>query len=74
MRTYIVVPVFHQEGYSLALCALSIRVPLQLVLGSSDIVDQLPIGEGPARERVYDGGTVRMVLLDGFEDGEAGQC
>jgi len=57
----------------LALCALPAAVPLQLVLGSSDIVYKLAVREGPPGKRVDDGRALRIVLLDGFEDGEAGQ-
>lgn len=57
----------------MALCALPAAVPLQLVLGSSDIVYKLAVREGPPGKRVDDGRALRIMLLDGFEDGEAGQ-
>jgi hypothetical protein len=74
MRTYIVVAVFDQEGYPLALCTGAIAVPLQLVLCSRDVVDELSIGKGAARQRVDHGRALRIVFLDGLEDGQAGQC
>jgi hypothetical protein len=69
MRTYIVVSVFHQKGYPLALCALPTAIPLQLVLCSSDIVYKLPVREGSPRQRVDYSGALRIVFLDGFENG-----
>lgn len=73
MRTYIVVSVLYQERDALALCALAACVALQLVFGSSDIVDQLAVCEPSAGQRVDDRGALRVVLLDGLEDGQAGQ-
>lgn len=73
MRTYIVVSVLDQERDARALCALPAGIALQLVLGRGDIVDQLAIREAAARRRVDDGGALGVVLLDGLEDGQAGQ-
>lgn len=73
MRTYIVVAVLDQERDALALCALAARVALQLVLGGGDVVDQLAIGEAAAGQRVDDGRAPGVVLLNGLEDGQAGQ-
>jgi len=72
MRTYIVVAVFHQERDALSLCTLPIAAPLQLVFCSSDVVDELAVCEGPARQRVDNGSALRVVLLDGLKDGQAG--
>ena len=73
MRTYIVVSVLNQERDARALCALAAGIALQLVLGRGDIVDQLAVREAAARRRVDDGGALGVVLLDGLENGQAGQ-
>ena len=73
MRTYIVVSVLDKERDALALCALPARVALQLVLGRGDIVHQLAVCEAAARQRMDDGGALGVVLLDGLEDGQAGE-
>lgn len=74
MRTYIVVAVFHQEGDPLALGAVSASVLLQLVLGRGNVIHQLSIGEGASGQRMHHGCALRIVFLDGLEDGQAGQC
>lgn len=73
MRTYIVVPILYQERDAGALCALAARVALELVFGCGDIIDQLAVREAPSGQRVDDGGALRIVLLDGLEDGQAGK-
>jgi len=72
-RTYIVISILDQKRYALSLRALPTRIPLQLVLCSRDIIHQLPIREGPARQRVYDGSALRITILERVEEGQAGQ-
>ncbi len=73
MRTYIVVSILYQERDALALCTLPACVPLQLVLRSGNIVDQLAVCEASPGQGVDDGGALGIMLLDGLEDGQAGE-
>lgn len=72
MRTHIVVTVFHQEGYPLALGAGAIAVPLQFVLCGGDIIDEFSVCKRAARKGVNNRGALGIVLLYGLEDGQAG--
>lgn len=70
MLTYIIIAVFYQKSYTLA---LNVRTPgfsVKPFLCHRDIAQELAIGEPPAGFRVDNGGGLGVVSRNRPEDGQ----